>query len=403
MPLNTVSDKAEKPTQPPKDAPQEDVRRTPIPERPNEAAPNGRPKIYLRHWMQIVLFAITVAVGVQFALFVHQVENVRQVTIQRPPGVEGFLPIGALMGWKLFLSTGIWDPIHPAAMVILGFAALICLAFRKSFCSWICPVGTLSEWLWRMGRRTVGRNFQLPKWGDLLLRTAKYTLLGFFVWVIFKMDARGIFGFLQSPYYKMSDVKMLHFFTRMSLLTGGVLVFLTIGSIFIRNFWCRYLCPYGALMGLFAMASPTRIRRNAETCIDCGRCARDCPYHLPVEKKSSIHSPECSGCLDCIQACPVKGTLTMETAGLRKHGWTAAGLTIAIALTFTASVYTARITGHWQSRISVMEFRYHLKRIDSPQMTHPSVSGKRSAPAQRMPGMGSHPPMRSASKGMAKP
>ena len=93
----------------------------------------------------------------------------------------------------------------------------------------------------------------------------------------------------------------------------------------------------------------------------------------------------------------------METAGLRKHGWTAAGLTIAIVMTFSASVYTARITGHWQSSVSVMEFRHHLKRIDSPQMTHPSVSGKRPAPSRRMPGMGSHPPMRSAPKGMTRP
>ncbi len=335
-----------------------------------------RSPIYLRQWVQIILFAVTVAMGIQFAIFVHQAQSMGPITVQRPPGVEGFLPIGALMGWKLFITTGIWDPIHPAAMVILGFATLICLVLRKSFCSWICPVGTLSEWVWRLGQRVMGRNFQIPYWIDIVLRSAKYALLGFFVWVIFQMDARAIIGFLQSPYYKMSDVKMLHFFTRMTTLTGGVLLFLTIGSFFMRNFWCRYLCPYGALMGLFAMIGPTRIERCANSCIDCGRCTKACPYHLPVEHKKAIRSPECSGCLDCIQSCPVKGTLSFKTIGLRQKSWSTAGLGITIILVLVLSIYTARITGHWQGRVHKREFQVLLKQIDAPQMTHPSVSRK---------------------------
>ncbi len=383
MPVDTLSADTEKKSRSPEDAPQEDLFSNPTRERSPGTVPKGRHKRHLRHWIQIVFFAITIAMGLQFALYVHQAAHLPQVTIQRPPGVEGFLPIGALMGWKLFFSTGIWDPIHPAAMVILGFAALICWTLRKSFCAWICPVGTLSEWLWRLGRKWLGRNFLPPKWIDVVLRSAKYALLGFFIWIIFRMDAQGIIGFLQSPYYKMSDVKMLHFFTRMSLLTGGVLLFLAFGSLFIRNFWCRYLCPYGALMGLLALAGPTRIHRNTATCIDCGRCTRDCPYHLPVERKASIRSPECSGCLDCIKTCPVEGTLSLKTAGLRGYGWTAAGLSLSIVLIFTASVYTARITGHWQSRLSVDEFRHLIKGIDSPRMTHPSVRGTHTAPARR--------------------
>ncbi len=62
-----------------------------------------------------------------------------------PAGVEGFPPIGALMGWTRFLATSTWDGVHPAGMVILGFAGLISLLGRKSFCGWFCPVGTLSE------------------------------------------------------------------------------------------------------------------------------------------------------------------------------------------------------------------------------------------------------------------
>jgi len=337
---------------------------------------SGRNKLYPRHWVQFALLAITLAIGAQFAVFVYQAQNLDQVTVQRPPGVEGFLPIGALMGWKLFLTTGTWDPIHPAAMVILGFSTVICFALRKSFCSWLCPVGTLSEWLWRLGRRLAGHNLQLPIWIDIPVRGAKYALLGFFIWIIVQMDAQAIAGFLQSPYYKMSDVKMLHFFTRMTALTGTVLLFLIFGSLFVRNFWCRYFCPYGALMGLLAMSGLTHIRRSADTCIDCGRCTKACPYHLPVERKHKIQSPECTGCLDCVRACPVRGTLSLKTFGTRGRHLTELWVGLAIVLAFVFSISTARVTGHWQSRMTTREFQSLVMQIDAPRMTHPAIGPK---------------------------
>jgi polyferredoxin len=330
----------------------------------------------VRNWVQLGIFILTLAIGLQFAIYVFQADGRMGITVQRPPGVEGFLPIGALMGWKLFLTTGNWDPVHPAAMVILGFAALISFGLRKSFCGWICPVGTLSEWLWKLGRRLWGRNFLPPVWLDYLLRSVKYILLGFFVWVIFNMDRTAIEAFLHSPYYKVSDAKMLHFFTRMTALTAGVLFVITLASLFIRNFWCRYLCPYGALMGLLAFLGPTRISRNSDTCIDCGKCAKQCPYHLPVDRKPRIVSPECSGCMDCARSCPVANTLELRTVGIRKTAWTTVSVAVVILGLFVGSVHFARITGHWQGNVKDKEFHQLLKRIDAPEMTHPGTRMK---------------------------
>ena len=184
----------------------------------------------IRNWVQLGIFILTIAIGLQFAIYVFQALTTGAITVQRPPGVEGFLPIGALMGWKLFITTGIWDPVHPAAMVILGFAGLTSLLLRKSFCGWFCPVGTLSEWLWKLGQKLFGRNLKLPLWLDGSLRLVKYLLLGFFVWIIFSMSSRDILAFLQGPYYKISDVKMLFFFTRMSGLSASVILFLALAS-----------------------------------------------------------------------------------------------------------------------------------------------------------------------------
>lgn len=331
----------------------------------------------LRNWIQMGIFVLTIAVGGQFYLYVLQVSGEGPVTVQRPPGVEGFLPIGALLGWKRFVATGHWDKVHPAAMVVFGYAGLICLAFRKSFCGWFCPVGTLSEWLWKAGRFFTGHNYSFPPWLDIPLRALKYLLLGFFLWAILSMSTASISAFLQGPYYKVSDVKMLFFFTRMSALSAWVIGFLAVASVFIQNFWCRYLCPYGALMGLLALSGPTHVRRRSRTCADCGRCAVSCPHQLPVDRKQRIISPECSGCMDCIAACPVPGTLSLTTGWGVKKEWSPVRVGVIVVLLFAGAVYTARITGYWQSRVPETEIRMLVHDIDSPTMVHPSVQFRR--------------------------
>ncbi len=331
-------------------------------------------RIKPRHLLQLIVFILTVAIGIQFAVFVIQSAGDGAVTVLRPPGVEGFLPIGALMGWKLFLTTGMWDPVHPAAMVILGFAVILSFFFRKAFCAWFCPVGTLSEWMWKAGKKIIGRNLVPPRWLDILLQGIKYALLGFFIYIIFSMSKMAIIGFLHSAYYKLSDVKMLHFFTRMSMTTLWVLLVIVVLSFLVKNFWCRYLCPYGAFVGLFAMVSPCAINRNVDTCIDCGQCAKLCPSRLPVDQKKRIVSPECTGCMDCVDGCPVDDALCLSTKGMNQKKWAPGQVALVIAGVFFLMVFSARITGHWESRVPEPEYRMLLKNIDSPEVRHPGMN-----------------------------
>ncbi len=215
-------------------------------------------RIQIRHLIQSILFILTLLIGFQFLIYILQASGTDPITVPRPASIEGFLPIGALLGWKRFFATGSWDTVHPAAMVIFGFAIILSALLRKSFCSWFCPVGTLSEWLWKLGKKVFGRKISIPNWLDFVLRAIKYFLLGFFLWIILRMSAESIGLFLDSPYYKISDVKMLHFFTRMTKTTAIILAILAVGSTFVPNFWCRYFCPYGALLGLVSILSPSR-------------------------------------------------------------------------------------------------------------------------------------------------
>jgi len=201
--------------------------------------------------MQWCFLLWVIGIGVRFGMFVAAIERGEAIPlVSRPPGVEGFLPIGALASLKYWLVSGKIHPVHPAALVIFLTILFMSLVAKKSFCSWLCPVGTLSEGAYKVGQVVFGRNFRIWKWLDILLRGVKYLLLLLFVkFILLDMAAEAVAGFLDAPYWAVSDVKMLSFFTRMSGTTMIVLVCLTIASFVYKNFWCRYLCPYAHYWG----------------------------------------------------------------------------------------------------------------------------------------------------------
>jgi polyferredoxin len=256
--------------------------------------------------------------------------------------VEGWLPIAGLMNLKAWVITGRVPSIHPATMFLLLAFIAISFAFRKAFCSWLCPVGTLSEYLWRAGRHIFRRNFALPRWADLPLRSLKYILFGLFLWAVGGMSAAAISAFMSGPYGVIADVKMLNFFRHMGVTAAVVIGVVAIASIFVKNFWCRYLCPYGAMLSIPALLSPVRIRREEERCIDCAKCAKACPSLLPVDRLVTIKSAECTACLECVAVCPAEGALRLS----RVPAWAVA---VGIAAIFLGAVGYARWNGYWRT------------------------------------------------------
>ena len=310
---------------------------------------------YSQQWrfaMQLFLVALNLWVGIQFYFWVRWAESGgRAVEVSRPAGVEGWLPIEGLMQLKYFLVTGNVPQVHAAGFFLFLSFLIISFVFRKSFCSWLCPVGTVSEYLWKLGRSTFRRNLQLPRWADIALRLLKYVLLSFFAYAVMSMSAASIAEFLGSRYALIVDVRMLNFFRYLGGTTAFVLLGILLASIFVQNFWCRYLCPYGAFLGLVSLLSPTRITRKPETCIDCAKCAKACPSALPVDKLVQIRSAECTGCLECVAVCPAKDTLIMSVpVGLRKRrtipAWSMAA---GIAIIFFGLVGYAKFAGHWNT------------------------------------------------------
>lgn len=304
----------------------------------------------LRRTVQAIFLALNVWIGVEFYLFVRYYETGGQsLRAARPPGVEGWLPIASLMNLKALLLTGEMPAMHAAGMLLLIAFLAMSWIFRKSFCGWLCPVGTISEYLWRLGRQTFGRTFRLPRGLDIALRSLKYILLALFVYAVASMSVAGIRAFLQGPYGIVADVKMLNFFRNLGLTGGIVVAVIVIASVFVQNFWCRFLCPYGALMGLVSMASPLRIRREASLCIDCGKCAKACPSSLPVDRLVTIQSAECTGCMQCVADCPAAGALFLSAPKRRAvPAWAVAAGTVGLVL----GVYAYGLwAGHWHTTL----------------------------------------------------
>lgn len=323
-------------------------------------------------------FLVTcILIGVQFYFWYrHYATGGSAMPIPRPAGAEGFLPLSALISLKYWLLTGIFNHVHPAALVIFLGIAAVSLIFKKSFCSFICPVGLISEWYWKLGRKLFGKKavapfgWRPPRWLDYPLRSLKYLLLAFFVYaILISMDTAALRSFIDSPYNKIADVKMLLFFVDMSRFAFGVILLLMAASIFISNFWCRYLCPYGGLLGILSFLSPVKVRRNASTCTDCMACTRVCPAMINVHKAGIVRSDECTSCLECVKACPVKDTLDATIVGVKRR---VAPRTVAIGVLgiFLAIYITGRLTGRWQTNIASQEYMYHIEHMNGLEYNH---------------------------------
>jgi polyferredoxin len=331
--------------------------------------PDRHTVVWIRTAVQWFFLLWVVGIGIRFGMFVNAVETGAPAPlVSRPPGVEGFLPIGALTSVKYWLVSGTIHPVHPAALVIFLTILLMSLLAKKTFCSWLCPVGTLSEGAHKLGLRLFGRNFRVWPGLDLILRGIKYLLLLLFLkFILLGMSAEALIRFLDAPYWAVSDVKMLHFFTSMSKTTIAVLTFLTLLSLFYKMFWCRYLCPYGALLGLASMLSPFKIRRDVSGCTGCRHCTAACPSSLEVHTSTSVSSPECTGCLTCVSNCPEQDVLAMLPVFWKRPlpMWV---FPAAVVLIFMAGIGTGMVSGHWQSSLSYADYQRLIPLV--PYLSH---------------------------------
>lgn len=328
-----------------------------------------------RTFVQFLFFAMVIYIGISFSLFVYLIERGLLPGFERPPGVEAFLPISALVSLKYYLFTGTINSIHPSALVLFLIICITAFFAKKGFCSWICPIGLLSEILSKQHVLIFKNGASLPGWLDMILRSLKYIIAGFFIWSVFYvMPITSIEQFIHSPYNRFADIKMLTFFTTMSTTGLTVILILFILTVVIRNFWCRYLCPYGAIVGLIGFFSVGKIRRDDSHCTHCGRCERVCQGQIKIREKELVQSLECTACLECIKTCPVKDAIGFSLLS-GKIPLNQKTLGLSFILLFTIGISIAKLSGNWQNDISNDEYLHY-----GIQSSVPNISDSRIDP-----------------------
>ena len=300
--------------------------------------------------------------GFRFWQFVsHYRSDGMTAAVPRPNAVEGFLPISALLGVRDWIHTGSINQVHPASVVILLSIIAVSLLLRRSFCSFICPIGTIEELLWKRGFSIFKGNLKLPKWLDIIARAPKYLLLLFFVYFIFiAMSPVQISAFIASDYNKIADVRLMDFFAGLSGWPLAFIIAMLILSLPLRNPFCRFLCPYGALLGLVAFFSPAKVTRDNGFCVSCGVCNSYCPSGIPVMSKERVHSPECIGCWRCISHCRAEGALSMKLPG-KRIAIPGIIFAVLVLLLFIGGTFTGKLTNNWKSAVTPAEYGRLLK------------------------------------------
>lgn len=330
--------------------------------------PLNIPIRYARMAVQSAFSLYLIYAGYRFYNYYLWVSGQSDAYVSKLPSVESFLPIGALTALKHLLLTGKFDPIHPAALAIFITVLLAAFLFRKGVCGWVCPVGFISNICETFGRR-LGFSFCLNGRMAFPLYLPKYLLLSFFLYIIlFRMDGRSIQAFISSPYNMLVDIKMLLFFLRPSMVTVIFLIAMVFLSIILRNPWCKYLCPYGALLGVLAFLGPVHVKRDETICINCKRCAKNCPACIKVYKKAAVRTPECQGCMECIGACPVKDCLSLDAPLAIK--FSPLFVPAMISVLILGAWMLAFFTGHWHSAIQPEMIR-ELFRLTGGYVVHP--------------------------------
>ncbi len=198
-----------------------------------------------------------------------------------------------------------------AGAIIFSLAVLVYTMFYgRRFCAWLCPLGSLQEWIYSIRSKKYRMKHRAPYYVDRRLAWIKYAILA--VTSVLSVLGLGYLFIRLCPFYSLAMLPRL-------AIPGLVIIALIIvKSFFGEREWCRFLCPYAALMNVFQYLGELvgirrkKIRRNLERCTDCGLCSLNCPMNINICESEYVHSPNCIHCGICTQKCPKPGTCTEE-------------------------------------------------------------------------------------------
>lgn len=261
---------------------------------------------------------------------------------------EAYCPMGGLQALATYLAQGSLPCSMTSLQVLMGLALVASVVlFSKLFCAYLCPLGTVQDIIKRLRIRFRIKSVKIANGSvvDKILRIIKYGVL--FLIFYMTVEASELFCKNLDPYYAVATGFKGEITLWMSIVSICVLV---IGSLAVDMFWCRYLCPLGAisnslkfwgwigalfaayfvaqtvganipwavLLGAFCIvgyilevfnARPKyqilHVLKNESACNNCGLCTKMCPYHIDLRAfhNGKINHVDCTLCGECVAAC----------------------------------------------------------------------------------------------------
>ncbi|MBQ2373263.1 MAG: 4Fe-4S binding protein [Bacteroidales bacterium] len=264
---------------------------------------------------------------------------------------EAYCPMGGLQAFATYLAQNSLPCSMSSLQVMMGLALVAAVVlFSKLFCGYLCPLGTVQDIIKRLRVKFRIKSIKIANGSvvDKVLRIIKYALL--FLIFYMTVEESELFCKNLDPYYAVATGFQGEITLWMSIVSICVLV---IGSLVVDMFWCRYLCPLGAisnslkfwvwigvlfgiyyaanvigagipwavLLGAFCIigyllevfnAKPKyqilHVLKNESACNNCGLCQKMCPYHIDLRTfhNGKINHVDCTLCGECVAACANK-------------------------------------------------------------------------------------------------
>lgn len=272
-----------------------------------------RPRsIWIRKVVQFFFFALIALISINHTL----VTNGGGISFLSSASLHALCPFGGVVTIYQYATTGTFvQHIHEAAFALMVIGFFLAILFGPVFCGWVCPLGTVQEWVSTLGKKIFKRRFNhfVPEKLDNVLRYIRYIILA---WVIYMTASTGTLMFANiDPYFALFNL------WSSEVAIGGIIILaVTLGlSLFVERPWCKYACPYGAVLGLSNLFRIFSIRRSETTCKADGACSILCPMNIPVDTKNTVRDHQCISCLECTSEaiCPVAKTVIFSTRGIK--------------------------------------------------------------------------------------
>ncbi|MBN8658473.1 MAG: 4Fe-4S binding protein [Anaerolineae bacterium] len=225
-------------------------------------------------------------------------------------------PFGGVETLYTYFSSGLFvQKIHNSSLVLASIVLILSFLFGPVFCGWVCPLGTVQEWVSKIGRKVFKRRFNhfVPLKLDNILRYLRYGVL---VWVLYVTATSGRLLFeAYDPYFALFNFWSIEVAWTSLTVLGVTLVL----SVFVERPWCKYACPYGAVLGLTNLFRVFSIKRAESTCKADGACSIMCPMNIQVDTVKTVRNHQCISCLECTSEaiCPVAKTVLFTSGGVK--------------------------------------------------------------------------------------